>query len=90
MKDVDVNKLAQWVGLIVIAITTVISFNNLFHTVAEHEVRLKKIEDEDAVKQSDTAKQLVQLQKSIDYATWRIDSLSKDFDKATVTKGTKR
>jgi hypothetical protein len=90
VKDIDVNKLAQWVGLIVIAITTVISFNNLFHTVAEHEVRLKKIEEDDAVKQSDTAKQLVQLQKSIDYATWRIDALSKDFDKATVTKGTKR
>lgn len=84
MKDIDLNKLTQWVGLIVIAITTVITFNNLFNTVHDHEVRLKKIEE------NDTAKQLIQLQKSIDYATWRIDSLSKDFDKATAAKGTKR
>lgn len=83
MKELDVNKLTQWIGIITIAITTVITFNNLFNTVRDHENRLLKIEK--------TEEQLTQLQKSIDYATWRIDSLSKDFDKiTTVTKGTKR
>jgi peptidoglycan hydrolase CwlO-like protein len=83
MKELDVNKLTQWIGIITIAITTVITFNNLFNTVRDHEARLLKIEK--------TEEQLTQLQKSIDYATWRIDSLSKDFDKiTTVTKGTKR
>lgn len=81
MKEIDINKLTQWLGIIVIAITTVITFNNLFNTVRDHEKRLITIEE--------TGKQLNQLQKSIDYATWRIDSLSKDFDKAT-NKGTKR
>lgn len=86
MKDLDVNKLTQWIGLIVIAITTVISFNNLFNTVRDHEKRITTVEE--------TGKQLNQLQKSVDYATWRIDALAKDVDKlsppTTVTKGTKR
>lgn len=78
MKPFDLNKASTILGMVIIAITSVITFNNLFNTVRDHEARLIKIES--------TEQQLIQLQKSVDYATWRIDGLSKDFDKLSPTK----
>lgn len=62
------------IGIAGAVIGAIWSISALYHQTADHEIRIKKIEDAISV-------QLVQLQKSVDYATWRIDALSKDIEK---------
>lgn len=88
-----VDKAVQWAQLAVLVIGLAVSAatcSRAFDKIADHETRLEKIETADKASGKELQEKLQQLQKSIDYATWRIDALSKDLDKATNNKGTKR
>lgn len=90
MKD-HAHLIISLIGVTITLVTIIAAFANAFDRVALHQIsiedhgkRLNAIE-----RDKTTDDKLNQLQKSIDYATWRIDALSKDFDK-TTSKGNKR
>ncbi|HKZ87350.1 MAG TPA: hypothetical protein VJ793_27305 [Anaerolineae bacterium] len=100
MKEWTVDKAVQWaqLALLVIGIAGwAATCSRTYDRIENHEKRLGEIELSNkaaavaaVTADKELSKQLVQLQKSIDYATWRIDGVSKDLDKATTGKATKR
>jgi len=83
VRDLDANKALAWLSIVVIAITSVVTFSKLFSAVESHETRLAKIEKtneerEEKQKVRDEALQttLGKIDKSLDFANWRIGGIT--------------
>ena len=88
MKDVDPQKLLAWCAIIVLAIGWIITGNNLFNRVENHEARITKIEDADAERDkaqtkrdADLQSKLNQVNESVNFANWNIGNLTKQLEK---------
>lgn len=95
MKDFDSNKALAWLSIIIIAVSSVVTFSKLFSTVESHEGRLLKIEEKDDKRiieqkvrddaqrdRDDTLRdKLGKIQESVNFMNWRMDSVTKQLEK---------
>ena len=75
MKDLDANKALAWISIVVIAVSSVVTFSKLFTTVESHEARLGTMEKKHEAREEILDEKLQKIQSAIDFSNWRMDTV---------------
>lgn len=85
--DIDSNKALAWISIVIIAVSSVVTFSKLFTTVDSHELRIGKIEKEReeaaaAARDRDEAMRdkLGKIQESVNFGNWRMEAVTKSIE----------